>query len=1538
MDGTGTLTAASYELQGGVVNAKLGAGALSATAGSTLLSGLSAASTVTVTDGVLVLGAGDRLSDTAAVTILARLSGGLDIGAFDETVGSLIAGGMLNGSGTLTASAYDLQGATINANLGAGILTQSAGTSLLNGTAAAATVNITAGTLALGGSDRLSDTAALSISNGATLDLSGANDTVGTAFIAGTLNGAGTLTAVSYDLNGGTVNANLGAGVLNQIAGVSTLSGMAGAATVNVTGGTLTLGASERLANNAALTIASGGILNLASFDETVGTASISGTLNGAGTLNANLFALNGGVVNANLGTGTLSNASGLSTLNGTYSGVNVNVVAGALAIGASDRIADTATLAVDTGATFDLGGFNETVGLAGIAGTLAGTGTLTAAQVQLNGATVDANVAGGTLFQLGGISVLNGTVSSGAVSVDAGTLALGASDRIADTSALTIASGATFDLAAFNETVATAAIAGTLAGSGILTASQYQLDGGTVNANLGAGTLVQASGVSMLNGTAAAAIVGVNAGTLALGASDRLANNAALVIASGATLDLAAFNDTVGTASIAGTLAGTGTLNANILQLDGGTVNANLGTGTLVQASGSSLLNGTAAGNVSVNAGSLTLGASDRLADTATVVVASGASLNLGATSDTVAALGLSGTLDGTGTLSAAEYQLSGGILNANLGTGILLNTSGISTLNGTAAATSVGVNAGTLVLGASDRLANTAAVVIASGATLDLASFNDTVGTVSIAGTLAGTGTLSANILQLDGGIVNANLGTGTLVQASGSSLLNGTAAGNVSVNAGTLTLGASNRLADTATVTIATGATLNLGANNDTVGVAAIGGTLAGTGTLNASEFQLTGAAVNANLGAGNVFNLGGTSTLSGTSEASLVSVQGGTLRLGAAERLSNTAQLAINTGGTFDLANFTETAGSLSNGANGGGTLALGTGRLVLAGNADSGFSGAITGSGSIDKQGNGRLTLAGNFATTGRLDVSAGSLAFLGSSQGGARIQGGTLLGSGTFAGNLTLASGTLSPGGLGSPVQSIGSFQAQSLTVSGGNLLFDIGGQNLGNAVDSIRVTGPAVLSGGTVNVNALSATNQYLFQQQYVIVQAGSLTGTFANGTTFANVSNDAGLKWRLRYDLMPNAVVLQVQKGIDFASPVAGGSANQMAIGAALNGGAGTSSDQWAATLNTIGELSPSQRAAAYDSISGEAIADTATTTFMVNNLFLDTLNQRMGNGGDANGLAGNPMGGVRVATRNANSMASKLSAGQEAYGTGGGEGSSGALWTQAYGGYQRLLGERGQATLETSSAGVAMGAEGRLGDLVLGVAGGLTEIGADVDARNSNLDGRLYQAGGYASYDNGVSFVSVAGNYYSGRFETLRLITIGGPAQAARAHFKSDGYALSVAGGTRVDLGNGLRAVVSASATKTRDSRDGFTESAGGGLGLTVAAADRDLFTATGEVKLGQWIKTGSGYAMPYVNLGVRYNGGDLDAVGNMRFSGAPTGTGAFQVQGARMEQMVGTFGAGVDVKATERVSLGIAVENAYGRRTRESRASMRVKIGF
>ncbi|GAA0622666.1 autotransporter-associated beta strand repeat-containing protein [Brevundimonas kwangchunensis] len=762
-----------------------------------------------VNGGVLAVSGGSAIHDSASVGIGAggtlRLLG-------EETIGGLSGSGLvdlgLNASLTIGggSSSYAgvIGGTAGNVAIASGATLGLGGANTYTGTTSVL------GTLRLDASDVLSDLSTLTIAAGGAVDMQAFNDTVVRANINGALNGTGTLTAGQYVLNGGTVNANLGAGLLTQAGGASVLNGAAAAGTVFVTGGTLALGASERLSDAATLFVDTGAVLDLGAFNETVGVASLVGTLNGSGTLTAAEIELNGATVNANLGAGRLVNFSGVSTLNGTSAAGTVVVADGTLVLGAADRLSDAATVSVASGSVLDLGAFNETVGLLGLSGALNGTGTLTAGRYELTGATVNANLGAGDLVQLSGSSVLNGTSASQLISVAGGTLGLGAANRLSDTATVVVGSGAALNLGAFNETVGLLGLSGALSGTGTLTAGRYELTGATVNANLGAGDLVQVSGSSVLNGTSASQLISVAGGTLGLGAANRLSDTATVVVGSGAALNLGAFNETVGLLGLSGALSGTGTLTAGRYELTGATVNANLGAGDLVQVSGSSVLNGTSASQlISVAGGTLGLGAANRLSDTATVVVGANGALNLGAFSETVGLLGLSGTLNGTGTLTAAETQLTGATVNANLAGDRLFNMSGVSTLNGTAAQSLVSVQGGTLRLGASERLSDTATVSVSQGATLALGAWMDRIGslygmgdvTVGSAGRLTVSGESGfggrlsgAGALWHTGGLFTllGDHSIGSIVNQGGELRFVGSTTGTMSIAGGSLTGG--------------------------------------------------------------------------------------------------------------------------------------------------------------------------------------------------------------------------------------------------------------------------------------------------------------------------------------------------------------------------------------------------------------------------------------------------------------------------------------------------------------------------------------------------------------------------------------------------------------------------------------------------------------------------------------------------------------------------------------------------------------------------
>jgi hypothetical protein len=256
VSGTGTLTAATYALNGGTVSANLGAGTVSASSGTTLLSGTSGAANVNVSGGLLSLVSADRLANGAAVAVS---SGELAVGA-NDTVGSLsTTGGTVSGAGTLTAATYSLGGGTVSGNLGAGTVNTSSGTTLLSGTSAAANVNVSGGTLNTSGANKLADGAAIAVSSG-TLGVGG-SDTVGSLAASGT----GVVTVAS----GTTLTAS----------GNSSITGSARA-----TGGTVAV------ANNSLLNLANSSTtttsdLSIGSGSTLAGTGGTSGQIKGSGLL-----------------------------------------------------------------------------------------------------------------------------------------------------------------------------------------------------------------------------------------------------------------------------------------------------------------------------------------------------------------------------------------------------------------------------------------------------------------------------------------------------------------------------------------------------------------------------------------------------------------------------------------------------------------------------------------------------------------------------------------------------------------------------------------------------------------------------------------------------------------------------------------------------------------------------------------------------------------------------------------------------------------------------------------------------------------------------------------------------------------------------------------------------------------------------------------------------------------------------------------------------------------------------------------------------
>jgi len=1351
------------------------------------------------------------------------------------------------------------------------------------------------------------------------------------------------------------------------VTGVVTLTGAITATNgVNITAGsTVTLsdisllnGAAVLAGQNATVNVASGGAVRSQTgtgvfFNAGAGTLANAGAIFAGGNAvfsngdlnltNAASGAIDGLFVVGALGNLTLTNAG---TINASVANFNNS----GIYAGGTGAIANTGAITSGTNAIYIQG-----VGSVSNAGLIQGGGA--ASTIRLFGAnSTVVNLAGGQIDTTGmGVGVyLDG---AGATVTNAGS--------IRGANSINLVTGGTV----INSGVLTGTAASGVFGNAMTLANNVggAITGATngVRFGSGAGALINAGSITgALNGVSAAAGLTLTSTGAITGATNAVESlglfNDSLTFASGSTTTGQVLtNGGDDLVSLAGSLDGAlfaGEGSDTVILFDSGSFSSVLdggdgvdvfvldgtGTGTasmvnvlnfesrVKQGSGAFTLTGAdvSSADWTINAGTLRASGGASINDAVTVTVGANGVLGL-VDSETIGALNGTGAVDlGGSYLTLGTGGTYAGVIG---GTGGLILNSGLLTLSG-ANTWSGGTDivGGALALGASDVLSDQTYVRVASGAVFDLGVFSDTIAQINLSGELTGAGTLSANSYILDGAAVNANLGAGSLFNVGGTSVLNGTSgAANVVVQGGTLVLGASDRLADTATVSVAAGSTLNMDVFNDTVRLAMLNGTLAGTGTLTAAEYDLNGATINANLGQGNLFNVGGTSVLNGTSGATNVAVQGGTLRLGASERLADTAVLSIASGATFDVNGNQERIGALF----GTGALTVGAGNLTFGG-PESAFGGVISGTGSITHTG-GLFTLLGA-QTISSIRNTGGELRLLGSTTGGVALSGGSLTGAGTINGLVNITNGaTLSPGLVGQN-NSIGGFTLGSLTMNGGRLAIDVLGTSGNNLVDQLLVRGNANLTGGILAPTFVGPITDFNFSTRYVFLSANSLTGTFANGSDFTADTSKAGLFWRVRYDLSPNSAVLELRQLTTF-DPGASGSGNQSAVAEALNGGQLQASDDFGAVLAVIAGLNPGQQRAAFDSLSGEAIADTTTSLQTLNDGFLTTLREAGSDDQAAGGGALNFSRQLSFAGGRDN-RASMLADVLNAYDPSASVGGASAGWFSAYASDARLNGKNGTASLDSRASGFAGGYGAKVGPILIGGAAGVAKLEGEVDRRQSTFDADVTQGALYVRFDDGQWAADVTASAYRGDMDTLRAITIGNFGGLASGRTDFEGRSVSASLARRFQVTPTATVAIGAQATASRVNVDAFTEQGAGVVSLAVGEQERSWQTGQISVRGTQAFKLNGQNFSVYAGTGVMGTGGDRSGYADMRFTGAPTSFGAFTVEGVETPRMAGVADFGIQTKAGEGVTISTGYRGVFSERLHDNQIGVRVRMSW
>jgi len=550
------------------------------------------------------------------------------------------------------------------------------------------------------------------------------------------------------------------------------------------------------------------------------------------------------------------------------------------------------------------------------------------------------------------GTLILSGADTfTGGVTIFAGSLLLsGGDNRLWTNSSVSVAAGSSLNLGTNSQQLGSLGGSGTVTGQSSTTltlapsnASSFAgtITGGEAVAVTGSGTMTLSGSNSYTGGTTVSGNV-VASNASALGASTN-----ALAVAG--SLNLGSQTITQGQVTLGGGTITGGTLSATNVRLQGGTISANLGGAAAVtQSLGTTLLSGSNsfAGGVAVNGG--TLVASNVFALAGGSIAVNAGTLNLTSISQGVGAVTLgNGTITGTGVLTQTSLMATNAgealIAESLAGTGgFTQNGTGTTTLTGSNSYTGgTTVNNGTLVASNAFALGSTNGSLNVAGGALNLGSFNQRVGSATLAVGSIGNGTLTTS--------------TGVIVTGNSNSTISASLAGT-----GGLTKSGSG--------------TLNLASALPSGSVRITGGTMQSSASVIGSATNaLAGVTVSSNA----VWTNSGQLTVGGSGLGSLTVGSGGTVAASGLLIASNAASRGtVTLGDSNGVGSLALGNGSISFGA-GAGNLIFNQREALTVSNS---ISSLTSGRGTITSSGSGTTTLtANNSGFTGSTYLSSGAV-------------------------------------------------------------------------------------------------------------------------------------------------------------------------------------------------------------------------------------------------------------------------------------------------------------------------------------------------------------------------------------------------------------------------------------------------------------------------------------------------------------------------------------------------------------------------------
>ena len=810
-----------------------------------------------------------------------------------------------------------------------------------------------------------------------------------------------------------------------------------------------------------------------------------------------------------------------------------------------------------------------------------------------------------------------------------------------------------------------------------------------------------------------------------------------------------------------------------------------------------------------------------------------------------------------------------------------LTINWKGILTLNGTLSDTTTGgalimSGPGTLVLSNGNSFSggttiNAGTIQIANGSGLGSGALT--------VGTGAGTKTLSlsdslnlTNAITLSSALtVNSAAGTTNLLSGIISDAKAGGAGSLNTTGTGTLRLSGVNTF--TLGVHVTNASTLRV-ENNAGLGTGPL--TVAGALKLDlASELGVTTVKNNISLGNSLTTNIdSGTTTLSGaiteTASSQLTKTGAGTLIMTGVNAYTGGTIISQGTlqGDSSSL------VGNITNNSS------------LIFNQAGSGtYAGHLTGTGDLTKNGNGTLNFSGTSSLPTTTMVNAGGLQVTGSMTGPVNINSSLAALSGTGSVGSVSNNGFVEPGtptGIGT-LKVNGDFTQQP----GGKTEIKINsaGNIPGVNNDQLNITGTAKLA-GALEVMALTG-GTYAPGTHYTI-----LTATGGVTTPFQQVSTNLSM-FGVDVTYAPNDVSFQLVQTTSLKA--AAQTANQLAVGTALDNIALSSTGGLFAMINNLGTQTPAQQRQSMTQMSGDIFGSLQTIGLQIG----DQFQQRVTNALVSNGrfLTG-PQG---LTSSNPNLR------GQSPPPDG-----SIKTWFQGFGGGGNLRSDGNAAGVNFSQGGAVYGIDledednGRIG-----IAGGTSYLAFN-DSYNANGGVNSYQVGLYSMKHDDTGYLLSSVNYGYNSYITNRNVTGTGLPQLLHADYSGNQIGANGEAGLKLELGI-FRIQPLVALQYLYLCQQGFRES-GGAAGLDVARSRANSLRASVGARflIDQWDGPNGTIWTPFSHARFVSDLLDNDRTINASFNGSPVG-GAFTTQGTRIGQNYGVFGEGLEIRVNESWSL-------------------------